>query len=184
MRAAGTEIRNALRDVARLRGDPLKFLQPRQPLRDFVVAVIFEQPLADADRDIVRIQRALDRKQPVALLVALADADRLGGAAVKFLAHLHFDQRALLLDHDDQIEAGGELGELAPADRPRAADLVEPDAELVAPDLVDPELVERLTDIEIAFAGGDDADLRIAAARSDQVIDLLARRNASMASRL
>ena len=64
-----------------------------------------QQPLADADRDVVRIERALDREQPVALLVLLADADRLVGGAVELLAHLHFDQRALLLDHDDEIEA-------------------------------------------------------------------------------
>ena len=103
----------------------------------------------------------------------LADADRLVGGAVELLAHLHFDQRALLLDDDDEIEPGGEFGELAPADRPRAADLVEPDAELVAGDFVDAEFVERLAHVEIAFAGGDDADLRLASARGDGVIDLV-----------
>ena len=75
---------------------------------------VAQQPLADADRDVVRIERALDREQPVALLVLLADADRLVGGAVKLLAHLHFDQRALLLDHDDEIEPLGELGQLLP----------------------------------------------------------------------
>ena len=39
------------------------------------------------------------------LLVLLADADRLVGGAVELLAHLHFDQRALLLDDDDELEA-------------------------------------------------------------------------------
>ena len=43
----------------------------------------------------------------------LADAHRLVGGAVKLLAHLHFDQRALLLDHDDEIEPFGEFGKLA-----------------------------------------------------------------------
>ena len=33
--------------------------------------------------------------------------------AVELLAHLHLDQRALLLDHDDQLEPLRELGELA-----------------------------------------------------------------------
>ena len=70
---------------------------------------ILEQALADADRDLVGIERALDREQPVAVLVLLADADRLVGGAVELLAHLHFDQRALLLDHDDEIEPVGEL---------------------------------------------------------------------------
>ncbi len=114
MRTARTEIRNALGDVARLGGDALQFLEPRQASGNVVVAVILQQPFADADRDIVRIERALDRKQPIALLVALADAHRLVGAAVQLLADLHFDQRALLLDHDDEIEAFGEFGEFPP----------------------------------------------------------------------
>ena len=105
--------------------------------------------------------------------VAFADADRLVGGAVQFLADLHFDERPLLLDDNDQIETGGELGKLAPADRPRASDLVKPDAELVAFDLVNAELVECLADVEIALAGGDNADLRIAAARGNGVVDLV-----------
>ncbi len=80
---------------------------------ELVVAVIFEQPLADADRDLIGIERALDREQPFALLVALADADRLVGGAVELLAHLHFDQRTLLLDDDDEIEAVGEFLQFA-----------------------------------------------------------------------
>ena len=54
-----------------------------------------------------------------------------------------------------------------------AADLVEPDAQLVALDLVDAELVERLAHVEIALAGGDDADLRVASARGDGAIELV-----------
>ena len=68
VRTAGAEIGNALGDVARLRGDALEFLQPRHALRDVVVAVVLQQPLADADRDLVGIERALDREQPIALL--------------------------------------------------------------------------------------------------------------------
>ena len=105
--------------------------------------------------------------------VPLADADRLVGGAVKLLAHLHFEQRALLLDDDDEIEAVGEFGEFAPAERPGAADLVKPDAELVAFDFVDAEFVEGLADVEIALAGGDDADLRVAPARGDDAVELV-----------
>ena len=105
--------------------------------------------------------------------VLLADADRLVRGAVKLLAHLHFDERALLLDHDDEIEAVGELLELALAQRPRARDLVEPDAEIVAANLVDAELVEGLAHVEIALADGDDADLRIAAARGDVAVEIV-----------
>ena len=98
------------------------------------------------------------------MLVLLADADRLVGGAVKLLAHLHFDQRALLLDHDDEVEAlRRSRASSCARDRPRAADLEEPQAEVVALHLVDAELVERLAHVEIALAGGDDADLRVAA---------------------
>ena len=132
-----------------------------------------EDTLADADRDLVGIERALHREQPVALLVLLADADRLVGGPVELLADLDLDQRALLLDHDDLLEAVGEFLEVALADRPRAGDLVEADAEIVAPDLVDAELVERLADVEIALADGDDADLRRPAARGDVLVELV-----------
>ena len=49
-------------------------------------------------------------------LVALADHHRLVRGAVKLLAHLHLDQRALLLDHDDEVEPFGELLQLARCD--------------------------------------------------------------------
>ena len=104
VRAARAEIRNALSDVLGFRGDALEFLQPRHASGDVVVAVIFQEPLADADRDFVRIERALDREQPVAGFVLLADADRLIGGAVKLLADLDFKQRALLLDDDNEVE--------------------------------------------------------------------------------
>ncbi len=151
----------------------LQVLQPGDAAGEFVVAVIFKETVADADRDLVGIERAFDRKQPVAVLVALADADRLIGGAVKLFANLDFEQRPLLLDHDNKVEAAGEGGKFLTADRPGAADLEQPDAELVAFDFVDTEFVERLADVEIALAGGDDADLGIAAAGGDDAVELV-----------
>ena len=148
------------------------FSRATRPFR-FSSVTYFSEPLADADRDVVGIERALDREQPVALLVLLADDGRLVRGAVELLAHLHFDQRALLLDHDDQVEALGELHQLRFADRPGAGDLVDAQAPVVALDLVDAELVERLTHVEIALAGGDDADLRVAAAGGDDLVELV-----------
>src|SRR5258708_25031062 len=104
-----------------------------------------QDALAARDGDIVRIERALDGEQPVLLLVALADDHRLVGRAVKLLAHLHFDQRALLLDADDEVEPLGEGLELGARDRPGACDLEQANAEAVAFDLLDAELIERLT---------------------------------------
>ena len=107
------------------------------------------------------------------MLVLLADADRLIGGAVEFLAHLHFDQRTLLLDHDDEVEPLREFREFLAADRPHAGDLEQAQAEVVAFHFVDAEFVERLAHVEIGFAGGDDADLRIAPARRDDLVELV-----------
>src|ERR1035437_2708866 len=106
--------------------------QPRDFGRQLVVGAVTQQPLADADGDVVRIERTLDREQPIALLVLLADANWLIGGAVKFLAHLHFDQRTLLLDHDDEVEPLREFRELLAADRPHAGDLEQAQAGGVA----------------------------------------------------
>src|SRR2546423_1794273 len=96
-----------------------------------VIATPPQDTFADRDRDLVRIERALPREQPVLLLVFLSDHHRLVRRAVQLLAHLHFDQRALLLDHDDEIEALCEFLQLAARKRPGARDLVELDAEIV-----------------------------------------------------
>ena len=95
------------------------------------------------------------------------------GGAVKLLADLHLDQRALLLDDDDQVEAAREVDELALRERPRAGDLVEPQPHVVRLDLVDAELVERLAHVEIGLADGDDADLRVAAAGEDDAVEVV-----------
>src|ERR1700738_1789910 len=132
-----------------------------------------QNALADRDGDIVRIERALDGKQPVLLLITLADNHRLVGRTVKLLAHLHFDQRTLLLDADDEVEPFGEGFQLGARDRPRARDLEQADAEIVALDLVDAELIERLAHVEIAFADRDDAYFRVRPARCDDTVELV-----------
>jgi hypothetical protein len=173
VRTARAEIRDALGDVGGLGKCTLRGLQPRDIGRKLVISAVAQQPLADADGDVVRIERAFDREQPIALLVFLADADRLVGRAIKFLAHLHFDQRALFLDDDDEIESLREFGEFLAANRPHAGDLEQAQAEIVALDLIDPELVEGLPHIEIRFAGGDDADLGRAASGRDDPVELV-----------
>src|SRR5205085_3047005 len=173
VRTAGAEIRGAHRDILQFGHRALGLLETRDARRKTLVMATPQQALADRNRDVGQIKRTLDRKQPIALLVAFADADRLVRRAVEFLANLYLDERALLLDHDDEIEAVGELRKLAPGQRPRAADLVDPDAPLVALDLVEVELIERLAHVEVALAGRDDADLGVAAAGGDVTVDLV-----------
>src|SRR5215472_2756362 len=170
---AGTEIRDALSNVGRRGGDTLEFFQPPHARGDVVVAMIIQKPLAEADRDLIGIERAFDREQPIAAFILLADANRLVRGAVKLLTDLHFDQRTLFFDHDDQIEAFGKFLQLALAERPNASDLVEADAKLIALELVDAEFVKSLADIEIALASRDNADFWIASAGGDGAIKLV-----------
>ncbi len=174
VRAARAEIGKAHGHIGRLGEPALRFLELCHARRDrFVRPDALEDAFADADCDFIGIERALDGEQPVALLVAFADADGLVGAAIKLLADLNLDERALFLDHNYERKTIGEVCQILAADRPRAGDLEKADAEIVTFDLVDAELIERLADIEIAFADRDDADLRITAARSDVFVKLV-----------
>src|SRR6188508_1932852 len=139
--------------------------------RELFVRAVAQQPFADADGDIVRVECALDREKPVALLILLADAHRLVDRAVELFAYLHLDERPLFLDYDNEIEALGELGKLLPADRPHTGNFEDAQAEIVALHLVDTELIERLVHIEVGFSGRDNADFRRSAAGSDDPIE-------------
>ena len=118
---------------------------------------IGEHAVADRDRDVIRVKRALDREQPFSALVELALDDRLVGGAVEFLADLHFDQRPLLLDNEDALETLGEVDQFVLEQGPGAPDLEQANAEIGRLHFVDAEIGERLQDVEIALAGGDDA---------------------------
>lgn len=84
-----------------------------------------------------------------------------------------FDQEPLFFDHDDEIETLGEVFQDLRIERPDHADFEEPQADLGGHRLVDAELFERLPDIEIAFAGGDDADPGMGAAAQDDLVQLV-----------
>ncbi len=133
VRTARTEERRARADVLGVGEHGLILLQPGDP-RGYLVrrADDLQDALAERDRDVVGIERALCRKQPVAALVLLADDGRLHGRAVQVFADLHLDQRALLLDHDDHFEAAGEILDVLDVERPRAADLEQPHADRLA----------------------------------------------------
>ena len=171
VRAARAEARRAHAGIARDRQDLLRFLQLREAAGEVVVAVIAQQALADGDRDVVRVERVFDGEEPVAALVLLADHDRLVRRPVEFLSDLHLDERALLLDDDHEVEPAREIDQLRLRQRPGAGDLEEAQAHVVGLHLVEAELVHGLADVEIALADRDDADLRVAAAGQDHLVE-------------
>ena len=100
------------------------------------------------------------RQDPVAVLVELADdaGPHILAPIVKLLLELVFDDRPLFLDDEDFLEPLGEMAHALALQGPGHADLVDGQADLGRQILVDAEIVERLADIEIGLAGGDDAE--------------------------
>ncbi|KAF1853937.1 hypothetical protein Lal_00005148 [Lupinus albus] len=120
------------------------------------------QAAADHHGDLRRGQLAGTWQDPFALLVELADhlgAD-VGVPVVQLFLQLVLDDRALLLDHDDLFQTLGEVADAVTLQRPGHADLVDGDAPVGGHLLGDAKLVEGLPDVEIALAGGDDAEAR------------------------
>src|SRR3546814_14621404 len=95
----------------------------------------------------------------LARLVELANhaRARIAAPVVKLLLHLVLDDRALLLDDQDFLQALGEAPDAFALERPGHADLVDGKADLPGTRLVDAEVVQGLTHVEIGLAGGDDA---------------------------
>ncbi len=160
VRAAGAEIGDAGGGFRGLRPVALEPLELGDLALDVVAGAVADQPLAELDGDVGGVERVLGRKQPLLVLVLLAEHARALGQIVELLLDLRLDQRALLLDHQDEVEPLRELQDALRLQRPGHADLVEADAELVGLHLVDAELVHRLAHVEIALAAGDDAELR------------------------
>src|SRR5262249_55440494 len=129
------------------------------------------EPLAEFDGDIGGIKGIFGGEQPLLVFILLAQDARAFGKVVELLLDLGLDQRALLLDHQDQIEPARELQDTLRLQRPGHTDLVEADAELVGLDLVDAKLVERLAHVEVALAAGDDAKLRSRSPAQHQAIE-------------
>ena len=173
VRAAGAEIGNA---GCGFRGLWLIALQPLQLADlafDVVAGAILDEPLTELDGDVGRIERILRREQPLVVLVLLAQHARAIWKVVELLLDLRLDQRAFLLHHEDDIEPLRELHNALRLQRPGHADLVETDAERIGANLVDAKFVQRLAHVEVALAGGDDAEFWICAAAGDDAVELV-----------
>ena len=97
---------------------------------------------------------------------------------VEQLLELALDQRALLLDHDDLLEAGGEGAHGLGLERPDEAELQDPEPEPLRLVPIDAEVGERLAQIEIGLAGRDDAEARRRAVEHQAVEAVAAREGA------
>src|SRR5262249_25307335 len=114
---------------------------------------------------------AFARQQSAARLVALPDHARpaRGLHVIEQLHELILDQPALLLYHQHILEAVGKSARALGFERPREAHLVEPQARRRRLALADPEVLERLAQIEIGLARADDAEPRRGTVPDDPV---------------
>ena len=81
----------------------------------------------------------------------------VGAPVVELLLELVFDDLALFLDHQDFLQPGGEPARQLCLQRPDDADLVQPNAQLAAARVVQPQIAQRLARVVIGLATGDDA---------------------------
>ena len=105
--------------------------------------------------------------EAVVVLVALADhaLGLVAGVVVEIFLELALDDAALLLDDEHLLLVADEGERGAPGERPDHADLVDVDAEAAAGGLVEAEEAQRLHQVEVALAGGDEAVARLGRCR-------------------
>ena len=105
------------------------------------------------------------------MLVHLADDARADVVAPveQLLLDLVLDDLAALLDDEDLFETDREFAHALRLQRPRHADLVEPQADLGGDLRGDAEFAQRLADVLVALARGHDAEARVRRIHGDAV---------------
>ena len=103
-------------------------------------------------------------------LVELAQhvGPHVGSPVVKLFLQLVFDDLAFFFDHQDFLQPLRELARDRGLERPHHVYLVQPDAELPAGVVVQPQVVERLARVVEGLAAGDDAEAVVR--RRDDVV--------------
>ena len=168
--AAGAVMGDSLRRQPRPGQGSLLGVEEGQACANPVRSVETADAGGDHPRDHRRRQVAGSRQlpsavgtRPLPLLVELADHPRADVLlpVVELFLQLVFEELALLLDHQDLVEAFGEFTHALRFERPHHADLVQADADVGSLLLVDAEILQRLSDVEIALARRDDAEPRL-----------------------
>ena len=170
VRAAGAVMRHAREVGARQRQLAFLAFHPAQHLADVLAVVEALDARGDDAGDARRGELAGAWQDPFAGFVVLADDARaLPVEVVEEFLDLRLDEGVLFLDHQDVLQPARERADADRFQRPGHADLVHADAEAAAGVLVKPEVFERLQHVEVALAGGDDAEPRVRRVDHDAV---------------
>ena len=109
---------------------------------------------------------------PFAVVVELAYHARralAGFPGVELFLDLVLDQLALFFHHQDLFQPLREAARALRLERPGHRDLVDPQADVARDGFIDAEVRERLHGVAEAFAGGDEAQLRVGAIPDDPI---------------
>ncbi len=183
VRAAGAEIRNAQQSQARFGQGILLGFQEGQALGDQITGIEAPDARRNHPRDHRRGQFAVRRQQPVAmrqgpfaLLVELADHARTNVFApiVELFLQLVFDHLALFFHHQNFFQPLGETSHPVGFQRPAHAHLEEANAHLSGMFGVYAQVVQRLQNVEIRLARGDDPQARLGRVDDDLIESVLA----------
>ena len=160
---AGAEIRRAQDRAGELLLGVVAPAQLRKMGHHRIARIEPEDALRQRESHLIARERAMRGKQGCALLVVLADDHRRVRLPVQQLFQLRLDQGALLLDHDDLLEAGREAPHAFALERPDQAELEHAQAKPGGHLAVDAEIGERLAQVQVRLAGRDDAEPRMRA---------------------
>jgi hypothetical protein len=116
------------------------------------------EPGRDGAGDQVGVEVELARQERPAVLVELAEDARRTCDAVQRLLEVRLDERALLLGHEDLVEAVRELARDLGLDRPQHPELEDPDAGALEAGAVDAERAQRVHQVVVGLAGAGDAE--------------------------
>ena len=170
VRASGAEARAAHRRGTIAERRARRFRRAKRAVR-IVAGNRLDQHSGDEfGRDLAEIgngRRARRRveRQPVEIF---ADDPRRSRVAIENGADLILEQRPLLLDHDDEIEAAGEVAHDHGIERPHHADFEQTQAKRGAV-VGEAEIAQRLQEILPGLSRSDHADPRALAVADDAV---------------
>ncbi len=181
VRTAGAEVRRAgdRRHRLHLRGLPA--VEPvglgAQHGDDLGIEIQRQQALGQRGRDGGDAQFLGERQEALVVMVHLADdaGPHVITPVEQLLLDLILDDLAALLDHQDLFKTDGEVAHALRLQRPRHADLVEPQADLGCDLRRDAELAQRLAHVLITLAGRHDAVTGVRRIHGDAV-DLVGAR--------
>ena len=131
----------------------------------------FFNPFGDGSCDHCRRQLARRRQHPIALFVEFTDdaGAHVFAPVIQLFFELVFDHAALFFDHQNFFQAFGEVARTFTLQRPRHRHFEQADTDFGGVFLIDAEVIQRLQNVHVGFAGSTDAESWFWAVQGDVV---------------